>query len=96
MQKEKSTTVIFRRFKDGEIIALFPYEIVTKRGEIQSYMHIGQHGGADPFIIHETKLASPIEYADLQRELESIGYVLDIKKRMSWAKYRKVCRTACI
>ncbi len=103
-----ATKVIFRRFKggrtrrghtragEGQTIALFPYEIATKDGMIQSYMHIGQHSPVCPTLIHDTKPATPEQYADLKVELESLGYLLDIKKRVSWSRYNKVRRTACI
>lgn len=104
------TTVIFRKFKPskckdpyhpnyskgGEVIALFPYEIADKSGNITSYMHVGQHGAASPLIFGDTLPATHDEYKALQKELESIGYELDIKRRRSWAKYRKVCKTALI
>lgn len=93
---ETATTVIFRRFKDGDVIAILPYEIATKQGHVSSYMHIGQHSAASLDVIGDTKLATPEQYAELQKELESIGYVMDIKRRVSWAKYRRICRTACI
>ena len=69
------TPVIFRKFKDNDIIALLP----TIPGDMnpntcESYMHIGQHGSADLGIIYDTKLAKQTEYDDLLQELESIGY----------------------
>mgnify|MGYP006888328611 FL=1 len=84
-----ATTVIFRRFKDGGIIALFPYEIETKQGHVSSYMHIGQHSAASLDVIQCTALAEPSKYADLQKELEGIGYVLEIKKRVNWKRWNK-------
>ena len=67
--------VIFRKFKNGEVIALFPQEPATRFGwKCMSYMHIGQHGSADPFIVNNTKPAMPYEYADLYNELKSIDY----------------------
>lgn len=103
MQVEKVNTVIFRRFKTskcqnpyhpnyakgGEIVALFPYEIETKQGDVLSYMHIGQHSTASLDIIQDTVLAQPSEYADLQKELEGIGYVLDIRKRVNWKRWNE-------
>lgn len=74
------TKVIFRKFRDGQIIALFPED--RNGGFVGSYMHDGQHGDADPFIVYSTKLATPEEYAPLKKELEGIGYVLDVRKRM--------------
>lgn len=80
----EKTRVIFRKFPDGDIIALFPFEPHDYAGYMcLSYMHIGQHGGADPFyLVDRTKLAIPQEYADLKSELESIGYNLEIGKKI--------------
>jgi hypothetical protein len=78
------TKVIFRIFpKEKDVIALFP----EVQGDMShaycgSYMHIGQHGAAAYGLIAETKPATPKEYAALQSELESIGYVLEIRKRI--------------
>lgn len=69
------TKVIFRKFKNGEVIALFPQEPATRDGwECMSYMHVGQHGSADPMIVHGTKPAKWAEFVELLRELQSIGY----------------------
>lgn len=69
------TKVIFRKFRNGEVIALFPQEPATIDGwECMSYMHVGQHGSADPMIVYDTKPAMPWEYADLYNELKDIGY----------------------
>lgn len=71
-----STKVIFRKFKDGDVIALFP----TIAGDYnpyvtcQSYQHIGQHGAASVDLVYSTKLATPDEFKALQDELVSIGY----------------------
>ena len=42
-----TTDVVFRKFKDGRIIALLPHEVCTHKGDITSYMHVGQHSSAD-------------------------------------------------
>jgi hypothetical protein len=77
------TKVIFRKFRNGEVIALFPDE-KERGGKVGSYMHIGQHGMADRGIVGMTKLATPTEYAPLLSELRSIGYDdLVIRKRMT-------------
>ncbi len=82
------TKVVFRKFyKERDlscgdnVIALFPEE-KDFRGLINSYMHIGQHGPAHVFITNWTKLATPEEYQDLKEELISIGYDLEIRKRI--------------
>ena len=68
------TKVVFRTFKNGEVIALFPYE-QEQRGRCMSYMHVGQHSCADyNYCIGETRLATKDEYQPLYDELKSIGY----------------------
>jgi len=84
------TKVIFRKFKDvnKDIIALFPEEAYNgvgaglKSGLCQSYMHLGQHSCADyNFVISSSIPAKPEKYEELKKELEKMGYDLDIKKR---------------
>ena len=91
MKKDKEVTdVIFRKFKDGEIIGLFPYIPEFRYKTCVSYMHVGQHGIAHLEIIRTTKPASETEYLDLFSELENqIGYKLRIIKRLSWKKYKR-------
>jgi hypothetical protein len=79
------TIVIFRKWKDGDVIALFPYEPSDYEGYLcNSYMHIGQHSGANPRLVDMTIPVSSEEYADLKRELESepYNYVLKVRRRM--------------
>ena len=82
-----TTKVIFRKFNDGEIIALFPTLIGTNDPyTCSSYMHTGQHGSATPDIVSVTSLATPDEYAGLLSELISIGYDdLIIRKKFFYA-----------
>jgi hypothetical protein len=88
-QDEIETPVIFRKFGSrhgGDVIALFPtvpgtYDPYT----CSSYVHVGQHGSADPqYVINGTRAAKPSEYAELRKELESApyGYRLKIYKRL--------------
>lgn len=86
------TLVIFRRYTDdNQIIALFPEERHDNGGRFcMSYMHVGQHGGADYHgVIQYTQPAKRSEYASLARELRSIGYKLCIGKRASQASHNK-------
>ena len=82
---EPKTKVIFRKFKDnGEIIALFPElpgtnDVCT----CESYVHNGQHGSASVNMSAITVRASEKEYEALKKELESIGYKLEIVNRFS-------------
>lgn len=75
------TKVIFRKFKNGDVIALFP-ELISWKHYITSYEHVGQHGDADYYVVlNQTKLAKPEEYAELKSELERIGYDVVVYKR---------------
>jgi len=42
----------------------------------EGYVHCGQHGEFDVEILRRSRRATPAEYADLRKELESIGYVV--------------------
>lgn len=75
--------VVFRKFNDGQVIALFPELPCDNRGNITSYMHIGQHAPASRFIVQSTKPANPEEYADLHAELLRIGYDIEIRKKLN-------------
>jgi len=79
-----NVVVVFRKWKDGDILALFPKEIADSNGNCMSYEHVGQHGAAAyGGCVYKTKPAKPSEYAALKRELEGIGYNLDVKLRYS-------------
>lgn len=69
-----TTKVIFKKFIEGDIIALFPNEIADPNNNIMSYQHIGQHGAASPDLLHGLEDAKPSEYNDLLKEIISIGY----------------------
>lgn len=81
------TKVVFRKFKDGgDIVAVFPRDLGTNSPyTCGSYMHVGQHGSADPNgVVSITKLATPAEYAPLARELKGLGYNLDIRTKITY------------
>ena len=82
------TKVIFRKFEDGDVIALFPDEIGDNKGNISSYMHIGQHSAATPELIYSLSPASFSEYEPLMNELTSLGYDLEILWAGDIAKIR--------
>lgn len=87
MSKETPVKVIFRKFKDGDIIALFP-ALAGSNNPITcaSYMHIGQHGEAVAGTLGTP--ATPEEYADLLAELGRVGYKnLRIVKKCTRADY---------
>lgn len=85
-QDTEDTRVVFRvwtrsQYQRGEVIALFP-DVDEGRGTCSSYMHVGQHGGADYMgCIYRTRPATEEEYKPLATELESIGYKLRVVKR---------------
>jgi hypothetical protein len=95
--------VLFRKWRDGEreVVALFPEIPADREGDLcESYMHVGQHGAADPRIVtHDTRAANPEEYRSLLRELGQIGYthlkvveritpVMNEKRRQAAAAFR--------
>jgi hypothetical protein len=95
MKKDtEQTVVIFRKwnksFDNGQsIIALFPY-INGSMNYVMSYEHIDQHGDADyHYVVSNSKLAKPEEYADLKKELEDIGYNLKIAKKKQYNRVKK-------
>jgi hypothetical protein len=77
------TVVVFRVFKKGrDLIALFPFEDWADDGSCSSYQKIGQHGAADyKYCISASRPATPDEYRSLKRELENIGYCLEVRPR---------------
>lgn len=68
--------IIFRKWPNGDIIALFPQISASIYGySCNSYEHISQHGAANySLVVSKTTLAMPAEYAELLAELEQIGY----------------------
>lgn len=94
--KAAEVPVVFRVWKDGhgqdDVIALFPsLPGTTDPGTCSSYQHVGQHGSASyDGVMEATRAATPAEYADLQRELESnpYFYLLRPVKRATDAMYR--------
>jgi alkylated DNA nucleotide flippase Atl1 len=65
--------VVFRKFKEGDVIALFCNSANDcTPGNVMSYQHVGQHGEASRQLGRNLKLATPEEYAPLLRELRAI------------------------
>ncbi len=81
-----ATKVIFRKYRNNpkNVIAIFPEE-VDSRGKVPCYEHNGQHGEAcSLWATRGTNPATPEEYANLKRELESLKpepYTLEVVKR---------------
>ena len=76
--------VIFKLTPDGrDVIAFLPDNPVVNYGCIMSYEHVGQHGEASLPFYWDCKPARPEQYADLLRELESMGYRPTIRRRLN-------------
>ena len=91
------TAVVFRKWKDnGQVIALFPELPADNYGWFcDSYMHIGQHGGADYHgVVQQTTPASRRESAALVSELRRIGYRLRPMRRASPQQHERRRATA--
>lgn len=78
----KRVKVIFRK-KGNDIFAFFP-EMRVNRGNIVSYMHIGQHSEASYDFYKETKGATEEEYKSLLEELKQIydDCILEVRQRL--------------
>ena len=92
-QTEPITDVIFRIDK-GEVIAIFPADPGTNQYDVTIYVHNGQHGSGDPWVLNTYRLATEDEYSDLKQELERIGYNLRVVKLMT-ATHKKARVVAC-
>jgi hypothetical protein len=87
--KEERTKVIFRKFPNGEIIALFPELPGTNDvSTCLNYMHIGQHGSGKA-TLDGTKKANWLEHGDLYIELTRLGYHLKTVSRFSYQMDQK-------
>jgi hypothetical protein len=82
MTKKKGKTItVFRKYKEGDVIALFP-EDKGNNYRVSCYQQVGQHGEADYHgVVRSTKPALPHEYADLKRELQGHPYHYNIEAR---------------
>ncbi len=74
--------VVFRAYRKAphEVVALFPEVPADVSGVyLTVYEHVGQHGSGGQLVMNRlTNPAQPEQYAELKRELEGIGYVLDV------------------
>lgn len=94
-QDTEYTPVLFRAEKRkehrGEVTAVFPTLPGTlEPGTMTCYAHVGQHGSCSQGWYNQTRRARPDEYEALKRELEAIGYRLQVYRRMQpW--HREAC-----
>lgn len=88
---QEETIVLFRRSRHkepeglaAEITAVFPeHSWSGVDSDMTCYAHVGQHGACSIEWYHSTRRATPPEYAPLKRELESLGYNLVVRHRIS-------------
>lgn len=92
MNDEQVIDVVFRvdttkEFK-GTVFALMPHDVCDFEGNVTSYQHVGQHSSADyTHCVAKSRKATPEEYSDLKKELEGLGYKLNVVQRRSEKKY---------
>ncbi len=67
------TTPITYRVDDGDVVAFMP-DLEVGPGLVASYSHSGQHSEASVEYMESLDEATPEQYADLQAELEELGY----------------------
>jgi hypothetical protein len=81
---DDQTLVVFRVYPDGEVIALMPYEAKDEFGHLCiCYVHVGQHGAADPqIVVSQTALATREQYQPLLEELTQLGYRMVVRRRI--------------
>lgn len=81
MKKDKHKTKVKFVNLEGKVLALFPNELYSPdlygKTLIVSYMHIGQHGSASSKFMRR-KSVSAEKYSSLKKELESLGYNLEV------------------
>lgn len=87
--KDCKTKVIFRKFPDGEVIALFP-ELPGDNSVLNclNYMHNGQHGSGKA-TLEGTKPVDKDWNGTLKHELTAIGYNLTVVSRISYQMDQK-------
>lgn len=87
-QDAEFTPVVFRAERSGQfkgaVTAVFPTLPFDSAGHYMTcYEHVGQHGSCAHGWYCKTRPARSEEYADLFKELESIGYRLKVYKRIT-------------
>jgi len=69
------TKVVFLE-EENDVLAVFPEILNDLSGNITCYAYVGQHRGAS---VEYCKTLQPAEdFEDLKKELESIGYELEV------------------
>lgn len=90
MEKIK-VDVHFRKFKgdyNNQVTAVFPY-VTETCSDVACYAHVGQHSTCCFDYVGISKPATKDEYLPLKKELESIGYEVNVINKRSHVKYLK-------
>ena len=88
-----ATKIAFRMW-DNEVVAVMPCDPATNAHDCTCYVHNGQHGACDPHLaVSASRPATEPEYRDLKRELEMIGYVVEVIHRINRSAYLEARRT---
>ncbi len=78
IESNNITDVLFLYEEDNsDVFAYFPNEKVDDK-YYTCYSHIGQHSACSPDYVANCKKATSYDYLSLQKELENIGYKLNI------------------
>lgn len=87
----QKTVVIFKKDPQNhdEVIAFMPYEICDWQGYYTCYVHVGQHSTTCDQYFKQCRTATQEEYKPLLNELISIGYNVEIKKRLNTEKFKQ-------
>ena len=88
---ETKTIVIFKKDpqNNNEVIAFMPYDICNWQGYFTCYAHIGQHCSSCDEYFRQCRTATQEEYEPLLNELISIGYNVEVKKRLNTEKFKQ-------
>ena len=82
--------IAFRKDRETEeVVAFMPYDFQSWKGEFTCYAHVGQHSNTCYEYYRECKPATEEEYKPLMEELQQIGYVVEVIKRINTSEYRK-------
>ena len=85
------TDVIFRKEKDNNVIAVFPYIISDSTGNVTCYSHVGQHSSMSWEYFFETiPCRNKHDFIGLYDELVLLGYNLNVIQKRSIKRYMKV------
>jgi hypothetical protein len=79
------TKVIFRKYRGGTVIALFPEVPTDGMGELCVLQSLTVKNSVDGFKTFSNTLpASPYEYQELKEKLENMGYTLVICEKWDY------------